>query len=559
MITGFGNNIVSSLAADINSTQTAIPVMPGTGEIFAHILTYDFDNPSNPLPTFAKITLTDEDATVFEVCHLISVSGDTLNVIRGQEGTTAKGWLLNDAVSNFATRGSENLFVQLSHLQSGHYTAGIAGGSANTLTLELPAAFFINGAVEWVLRAPIIVYPVANNTGPATLQLTMGGRVLGTFPLRKGDGSELAANDILANVALVCLLDATKTFFSVVNPGALYAELDSRYLKIASNLSEIATNGATAQQAARDNLDLGTAATYNYEDFLPSDYIPPPTDLSNYYTKPEADGRFEPIDSAWTKEESDARYLQDVRQGALISVGRDGNGLFVESPGAYDSYLQMNYNDSNWEPTTFYRREVQFFINGAWRTIISSAYRTGSNPVTAGMVVPEEGVSSLVNFQSCTDEFGFPDAVDESGYLWSQAQNKITGNIFIAIDGENVIRQIDADSTALSPNMHSIFGLESLPDGCDISGDWVFDGETVLPRTPTHKEQVAAAERQKRNLHAMATAKIESLQDAIDLNDATHDEKKLLLKWKAYRLALSRIDTSLAPDITWPVAPEGEL
>lgn len=66
-----------------------------------------------------------------------------LKVIRGQEGTTAKGWSLNDVVANFATRGSENYFVQIAQLQSGHYIAGVAGGTANTLTLELPSTFLL--------------------------------------------------------------------------------------------------------------------------------------------------------------------------------------------------------------------------------------------------------------------------------------------------------------------------------------------------------------------------------------------------------------------------------
>lgn len=225
MITGFGNNVISSLAADITAGQTTIQVMPGTGAKFAGLLNYDYANASNPLQTYAKITLTDAKETVFEICHLISVNNDVLTVVRGQEGTTAKGWALNDVIANFATRGSENQFVQIEQLQSGHYISGVAGGTANALTLELPATYFVNGSTDWTLRTPIVVYPTQNNTGAATLQLTMGGRVLGTFKLYKGNKAELVANDILKDVALVCLLDNTKSFFNVSNPGAIYAGL----------------------------------------------------------------------------------------------------------------------------------------------------------------------------------------------------------------------------------------------------------------------------------------------------------------------------------------------
>ncbi|HEY4437699.1 MAG TPA: phage tail protein [Lelliottia sp.] len=231
MILGFGNNLVSSLASDITASQTAISVMPGDGPLFSTLLTSDFSNKSTTLKNFAKITLTDAGETAFEICHLIDVSNDTLTVIRGQEGTTAKGWSLKDVIANFATRGSENIFPQVAHIQSGFYTSGTAGGSANALTLELPSTFFLNGSVDWVLKTPLVVYPSQNNTAAATLQLTMGGKVLGSFPLYKGNKAQLVANDILKDVALVCLLDNSKTFFNVANPGAIYAGLGTAAFK----------------------------------------------------------------------------------------------------------------------------------------------------------------------------------------------------------------------------------------------------------------------------------------------------------------------------------------
>lgn len=232
MIIGFGNNVVSALAGDITTVQTEIPVMPGTGAKFAKLLSADFENKSNTQRVYAKITLTDNKESAFEICHLVSVSGDVLNVIRGQEGTTPKGWYLNDVVANFATRGSENHFVQIAQLQSGHYVSGVAGGTANALTLELPATFFVNGGTDWTLRTPLIVYPTNNNTGSATLQLVMGGRVLGTFPLYKGGSlADLSAGDIVAGAPLICILDQDKSYFSVMNPGAIYSDFDLRYVK----------------------------------------------------------------------------------------------------------------------------------------------------------------------------------------------------------------------------------------------------------------------------------------------------------------------------------------
>ncbi|ELO1491916.1 hypothetical protein R0K81_003836 [Salmonella enterica] len=256
MIIGFGNNVVSSLAADITASQTTIQVMPGAGAMFANLLTSDYANSSNPLKTYAKITLTDAKETVFEVCHLTAVNNDMLTVIRGQEGTTAKGWSLNDVIANFATRGSENQFVQIEELQSGHYVAGVAGGTENNLTLELPATYFVNGGVDWTLRTPLVVIPALNNTGASTLQLTMGGRVLGIFPLYKGNKAELSANDIIKDAPVLCVLDNTKTYFSVLNPLEIY--LGSRYLQKDQNLADV-----NDKAQARQSLQLGDSATCN--------------------------------------------------------------------------------------------------------------------------------------------------------------------------------------------------------------------------------------------------------------------------------------------------------
>jgi len=225
MITGFGNNIAAALASDITSSQTTFNVAPGAGDGFAKLLTTDFNNPNSPHRVYAKLTLTDSQQTVFEICHLTAVSNDSLTVLRGQEGTAAKGWSLNDVVANFATRGSEQSFVQIEQLQAGDFTSATAGGTPNALTAVLPSTFFNNNSSDWVIKTPIVITPIAANTGSATLQITLGGRVIGTFPLYKGNKTQLAANDILKDVPLICVMDGTKTFLNVANPGAIYAGL----------------------------------------------------------------------------------------------------------------------------------------------------------------------------------------------------------------------------------------------------------------------------------------------------------------------------------------------
>lgn len=82
------------------------------------------------------------------------------------------------------------------------------------------------------------------------------------------------------------------------------------------------------------------------------------------------------------------------------------------------------------------------------------------------------------------------------------------------------------------------------------SGDsWVFD------QAAQHAFNVAQATQQKNTLRAVADTQIAWLQDAADLDIATAEEIAQLKLWKAYRVALNRIDVNLSPDIVWPTPP----
>ncbi|MEY1239806.1 tail fiber assembly protein [Providencia manganoxydans] len=73
---------------------------------------------------------------------------------------------------------------------------------------------------------------------------------------------------------------------------------------------------------------------------------------------------------------------------------------------------------------------------------------------------------------------------------------------------------------------------------------------------PVSKEQlIAETEIQKQSLLAEANNAIAPLQDAVDLDIATDEEKAQLTAWKKYRVLLNRVDTSTAPDIEWPEKP----
>lgn len=64
--------------------------------------------------------------------------------------------------------------------------------------------------------------------------------------------------------------------------------------------------------------------------------------------------------------------------------------------------------------------------------------------------------------------------------------------------------------------------------------------------------RIREAEEKKARLIQEATDNIAILQDAVNLEIATNEEISQLNSWRKYRVLVSRIDTSTAPDIVWP-------
>ncbi|EAO7558002.1 tail fiber assembly protein [Salmonella enterica] len=80
-----------------------------------------------------------------------------------------------------------------------------------------------------------------------------------------------------------------------------------------------------------------------------------------------------------------------------------------------------------------------------------------------------------------------------------------------------------------------------------------WDGKAWVKDEAAEKAaQLRQAEETKSRLLQMASEKIAPLQDAVDLGEATDDEKARLLAWKKYRVLVNRVDTS-SP--IWPEIP----
>jgi len=178
----FANNAKTTLAAPINATQTTITVAPGTGSLFP--------NPASG-QAFMVTLVSAASSTTYEICLCNGRLGDTLSVIRGQEGTSGTPFLLNDIVGNFDTAGVMNGLVQAVQLQNQYFLFAVASGSANALTATIPSSLTTvpNGM-------SIVIQSAFANTGATTLNLTLGSTATGVLPVLSVNATALIGGEI---------------------------------------------------------------------------------------------------------------------------------------------------------------------------------------------------------------------------------------------------------------------------------------------------------------------------------------------------------------------------
>ena len=178
----FANNAKTTLAAPITSTQTSITVTPGTGALF----------PSPTTGQAFKVTLNSAVSTsVYEICLCTARSGDTMTVVRGQEGTPSQAFLLNDIVGNFDTAAVMADLVQSEQLQTQYYQYAVATGTGNALTATIPSN--LTALTDGMY---LTVKSVGANTGAMTLNLTLGSTILGVIPVVKGNNQALIGGEV---------------------------------------------------------------------------------------------------------------------------------------------------------------------------------------------------------------------------------------------------------------------------------------------------------------------------------------------------------------------------
>lgn len=97
--------------------------------------------------------------------------------------------------------------------------------------------------------------------------------------------------------------------------------------------------------------------------------------------------------------------------------------------------------------------------------------------------------------------------------------------------------------------------MQKQSTGLLISHDENGNPVAVEPPPPTKEEAVSYAEQQKAALLLEAQETISLWQTELQLGMISDEDKASLISWMQYIKAVQAVDTSKAPDITWPTPP----
>ena len=113
--------VQTTLSAAATSTDTSLSITSATG-IPALV-----DGQALPITLINAAT-----QTVYEICYITAISGTTITVLRGQEGTVAQSWSIGDLVKSCRTSGTTGSVVG-TLVPAGSFT--LPAGNSPTLIL----------------------------------------------------------------------------------------------------------------------------------------------------------------------------------------------------------------------------------------------------------------------------------------------------------------------------------------------------------------------------------------------------------------------------------------
>lgn len=238
----FANNVSTSLASPVTDSSTTI-TLASTANL-----------PTIPVGDYFAMTLNDAATkTFFEIVYVSAFSGANATVLRGQEGTAARAWLVGDFVF-------------------GAITAGELTGFSGSVTGEAPISV-TDRVIS--LDTPL---PVADGgTGTATPALVEGTgiEITGGFP-----------NETVANAGVLSINSETGAVEITGSGGAIVTEPTGSQINVnTSGLVETVTSTGGTVTVTRSgqsvDLEIGTGFVGQT---VPGLWNPTPSEINAGYS-----------------------------------------------------------------------------------------------------------------------------------------------------------------------------------------------------------------------------------------------------------------------------------
>ena len=186
------SNLASTtLASSISASATTLTLASST-------------NFPSSVPSYGYLPLILNDAatrTIYEIVYVTAISGTTLTVVRGQEGTAAQNWNVGDLVFSNITASSAQT----------EYAPDTGSGDSITIALS-PAPYSLTqltGVPLWVKKGGTA------NIGPTTV--TVNG--LATTSLILNSGAALEGGELLPGTLFATAYDGSQ--FQLLSPNVL--------------------------------------------------------------------------------------------------------------------------------------------------------------------------------------------------------------------------------------------------------------------------------------------------------------------------------------------------
>lgn len=208
----FANFATTTIAGSITNSATAVNLASGTGALFPNPGAGEY---------FVGTFVDAATGLIREIVWCTARTGDSLTIVRAQEGTTGLAWDTGAVFSILWTAGQCAAMLQSGAFQQQTANYAVDSGAANSLVISLTPAPV---SLADLIGAPVRVLVNNDNTGAATISVNG----LAATAIENPNGTALSAAQVLADGIAEMFYDGTVfQLTSTTGPAGIYAPINS--------------------------------------------------------------------------------------------------------------------------------------------------------------------------------------------------------------------------------------------------------------------------------------------------------------------------------------------